>query len=142
VLVSTCWRQNMKLWGLFSCLLNNFTTTTYLEIHIFQLVQVFFCPICDFLFYLYKICLLATYFSEEGTYTPYAPLLSLSNIPEALNQVDLGSPPCSFGLSATRQQYFSLKTNQPLATSQQYFSLRTNQHQTSATSRRLHAQPI
>jgi hypothetical protein len=38
-------------------------------------------------------------------------------------------PPCSFGLSATSQQYFSLRTNQPPATSQQYFSLRTNQHQ-------------
>jgi hypothetical protein len=43
--------------------------------------------------------------------------------------------PCSFGLSATSQQYFSLRTNQPLATSQQYFSLRTNQHQPSDTSR-------
>jgi hypothetical protein len=42
--------------------------------------------------------------------------------------------PCSLGLSATSQQYFSLTTNQPLATSQQYFSLRTNQHQPSATS--------
>jgi hypothetical protein len=42
--------------------------------------------------------------------------------------------PCSFGLSATSQQYFSLRTNQPPATSQQYFSLRTNQHQPSATS--------
>jgi hypothetical protein len=42
--------------------------------------------------------------------------------------------PCSLGLSATSQQYFSLRTNQPLATSQQYFSLRTNQHQPSATS--------
>jgi hypothetical protein len=40
----------------------------------------------------------------------------------------------SFGLSATSQQYFSLRTNQPSATSQQYFSLRTNQHQPSATS--------
>jgi hypothetical protein len=38
------------------------------------------------------------------------------------------------GLSATSQQYFSLRTNQPLATSQQYSSLRTNQHQPSATS--------
>jgi hypothetical protein len=38
------------------------------------------------------------------------------------------------GLSATGQQYFSLKTNQPPATRQQYFSLRTNQHQPSATS--------
>jgi hypothetical protein len=42
--------------------------------------------------------------------------------------------PCSFGLSATSQQYFSLRTNQPSATSQQYFSLRTNQHRPSATS--------
>jgi hypothetical protein len=42
--------------------------------------------------------------------------------------------PCSLGLSATSQQYFSLKTNQPPATSQQYFSLRTNQHQPSTTS--------
>jgi hypothetical protein len=29
--------------------------------------------------------------------------------------------PCSLGLSATSQQYFSLRTNQPPATSQQYF---------------------
>jgi hypothetical protein len=43
-------------------------------------------------------------------------------------------PPCSLGLSATSQQYFSLTTNQSPATSQQYFSLRTNQHQPSATS--------
>jgi hypothetical protein len=42
--------------------------------------------------------------------------------------------PCSFGLSATSQQYFSLTTNQPPAISQQYFSLRSNQHQPSATS--------
>jgi hypothetical protein len=42
--------------------------------------------------------------------------------------------PCSFGLSATSQQYFSLRINQPSPTSQQYFSLRTNQHQPSATS--------
>jgi hypothetical protein len=50
--------------------------------------------------------------------------------------------PCSLGLSATSQQYFSLTTNQPPATSQQYFSLRTNQHQPSATSQpnRLHGQ--
>jgi hypothetical protein len=38
-------------------------------------------------------------------------------------------PPCSLGLSATRQEYFCLTSNQPLATSQQYYSLRTNQHQ-------------
>jgi hypothetical protein len=38
------------------------------------------------------------------------------------------------GISATSQQYFTLRTNQPPATSQQYFSLRTNQHQPSATS--------
>jgi hypothetical protein len=43
-------------------------------------------------------------------------------------------PPCSLGLSVISQQYFSLRTNQPLATSEQYFSLRTNQHQPSATS--------
>jgi hypothetical protein len=42
--------------------------------------------------------------------------------------------PCSLGLSATSQQYFSLTTNRPPATSQQFFSLRTNQHQSSATS--------
>jgi hypothetical protein len=41
---------------------------------------------------------------------------------------------CSLGLSATSQQCFSLRTNQPPATSQQYSSLRTNQHQPSATS--------
>jgi hypothetical protein len=34
--------------------------------------------------------------------------------------------PCSFGLWATSQQYFSLRTNQPPATSQLYFFLRTN----------------
>jgi hypothetical protein len=52
-----------------------------------------------------------------------------------------GPLPCSLGLSATSQQYFSLGTNQPPATSQQYSSLRTNQHQPSATSQpnRLHA---
>jgi hypothetical protein len=43
--------------------------------------------------------------------------------------------PCSFGLSATSQQYFSLRINQPPPTSQQYFSLKTNQHQPSSTSR-------
>jgi hypothetical protein len=46
----------------------------------------------------------------------------------------LAQRPCSLGLSATSQQYFSLTTNQPPATSQQYFSLRTNQHQPSVTS--------
>jgi hypothetical protein len=34
--------------------------------------------------------------------------------------------PCSLGLSATSQQYFSLTTKQPAATSQQYSSLKTN----------------
>jgi hypothetical protein len=43
-------------------------------------------------------------------------------------------PACSFGLSATSQQYFSLRTNQPPTIRQQHFSLRTNQHQPSATS--------
>jgi hypothetical protein len=37
--------------------------------------------------------------------------------------------PVRFDLSATSQQYFSLRTNQPPTISQQYFSLRTNQHQ-------------
>jgi hypothetical protein len=46
----------------------------------------------------------------------------------------MAEAPCSLGLSATSQQYFSLRTNQPAATSQRYFSLRTNQHQPSATS--------
>jgi hypothetical protein len=52
----------------------------------------------------------------------------------------LRSPPaslntaCSLGLSATSQQCFSLRRNQPPGTSQQYSSLRTNQHQPSATS--------
>jgi hypothetical protein len=41
---------------------------------------------------------------------------------------------CSFGLSATSQYYFSLRTNQPPATSQYYFSLTANQHQPSDTS--------
>jgi hypothetical protein len=41
--------------------------------------------------------------------------------------------PCSLGLSAISQQYFSLRTNQSSATSQQYFSLTTNQHRPSAT---------
>jgi hypothetical protein len=40
-----------------------------------------------------------------------------------------GVAPCSLGLSATSQQYFSLRTNPPPPTNQQYFSLRTNQHQ-------------
>jgi hypothetical protein len=46
----------------------------------------------------------------------------------------VGDTPCSFGLSATSQQYFSLITNQQSATRQQYFSLRINQHQQLATS--------
>jgi hypothetical protein len=40
---------------------------------------------------------------------------------------------CSLDLSATSQQYFSLRINQPPATSPQYFSLRINQQQPSAT---------
>jgi hypothetical protein len=46
----------------------------------------------------------------------------------------VSSTACSLGLSATSQQYFSLRTNQPPTISRQYFSLRTNQHQPSATS--------
>jgi hypothetical protein len=39
-----------------------------------------------------------------------------------------------FGLSTTRQQYFSLRTNQSPVTRQQYFSLWTNQHHLPTTS--------
>jgi hypothetical protein len=48
---------------------------------------------------------------------------------------------CLLGLSATRQQYFSLRTNQSPATSQQYFSLRINQHQSSTTSQTNRLEP-
>jgi hypothetical protein len=48
----------------------------------------------------------------------------------------------SFGLSATSQQYFSLRTNQSPAISQQYFSLRTNQHQPSAISHQPNEQAL
>jgi hypothetical protein len=48
--------------------------------------------------------------------------------------IESHDPACSLGLSATSQQYFSLRTNQPPVTSQQYFSLRINQHQPSAAS--------
>jgi hypothetical protein len=41
---------------------------------------------------------------------------------------------CSFGLSATSQQYFSLRINQSPTISQRYFSPRTNQYQSSTTS--------
>jgi hypothetical protein len=50
--------------------------------------------------------------------------------------------PCSSDLSATSQQYFYLRTNQPPATSQQYFSLRTNQHQPSAISHQPNEQVV
>jgi hypothetical protein len=56
---------------------------------------------------------------------------------QAVHALPAASPrrsACSIGLSTTSQQYFSLRTNQPLAINQQYFSLRTNQHQPSATS--------
>jgi hypothetical protein len=61
----------------------------------------------------------------------------LEHHPPRQPATDLGASSllaCSLGLSATSQQYFSLRTNQPPATSQQYFSLRTNQRQPSATS--------
>jgi hypothetical protein len=45
--------------------------------------------------------------------------------------------PCSLGLSATGQQYFSLRTNQPPTTSQQYSSLRTNQPSATSQPNRL-----
>jgi hypothetical protein len=52
----------------------------------------------------------------------------------ACNLFGTSSSPCSLGLSATSQQYFSLRTYQPPTTSQQYSTLTTNQHQPSATS--------
>jgi hypothetical protein len=61
-------------------------------------------------------------------------LLGLHSSREVLYLAELEHSLCSFGLSATSQQYFSLRTNQLSATSQQYFSLRANQHQQSATS--------
>jgi hypothetical protein len=61
-------------------------------------------------------------------------VLFSQNKPATSNQPAVLFSPCSLGLSATSQQYFFLRTNQPPATSQQYFSLRTNQHQPSATS--------
>jgi hypothetical protein len=63
------------------------------------------------------------------------------NLVRLFGWCDNSNAACSFGLSATSQQYFSLRINQPSATSQQYFSLRTNQHQPSATSQpnRLHS---
>jgi hypothetical protein len=51
-----------------------------------------------------------------------------------INQLISTASPCSLGLSATSQQHFSLRINQPPTTSQQYFSLGTHQHQPSATS--------
>jgi hypothetical protein len=50
--------------------------------------------------------------------------------------------PCSFGLSATSQQYFSLRTNQPRTTSQQYSSLRTNQPPANRTGHTPHPQAL
>jgi hypothetical protein len=55
----------------------------------------------------------------------FPPAGGLGEISEAID---------SFGLSATSQQYFSLRTNQPPATRQQYFSLRRNHHKSPATS--------
>jgi hypothetical protein len=63
-------------------------------------------------------------------------------LPRARSEALDKQAPCSFGLSATNQQYFSLRTNQPSPTSQQYFSLRTNQHQPSATSRTNRLKPF
>jgi hypothetical protein len=37
------------------------------------------------------------------------------------NHQEIKLTPCSLGLSATIQQHFSLRTNQPPTTSQQYF---------------------
>jgi hypothetical protein len=59
--------------------------------------------------------------------------------PHNNNSADVELPsPCSLGLSATSQQYFSLTTNQPPTTSQQYTSLRTNQPPATSQPNRLH----
>jgi hypothetical protein len=80
-----------------------------------------------------------SFFSFPYTYFFLSLLLSLFDIFISFQSSQLISfshkhTPCSLGLSATSQQYFSLRTNQPPATSQQCFSLTTNQHQSSATS--------
>jgi hypothetical protein len=59
------------------------------------------------------------------------PLLRLSLL-WSLSDRNYMLSPCSLGLSATRQHYFSLRTNQPPATSSSTFLL--DQHQPSATS--------
>jgi hypothetical protein len=61
---------------------------------------------------------------------PYTVLTSYDTRLAAIHEAH---SPSSFGLSATNQQYFSLRTNQPPATSQ-YFALRTYQHQPPAAS--------
>jgi hypothetical protein len=58
----------------------------------------------------------------------------MGRVPKGSFAKNQDSNTCSLGLSATSQQYYSLRTNQTPATSQQYFSPRTNQHQISATS--------
>jgi hypothetical protein len=62
--------------------------------------------------------------ADKGGRAPFLGHCSDSRGAEKTTQSD--SNPCSLGLSATSQQYFSLTTNQPPATSQQYSSLRTN----------------
>jgi hypothetical protein len=66
--------------------------------------------------------------------TWYVSLGMLETKPNQKNMIMLQLASCSLGLSATSQQYFSRRTNQPPATSQQYYSLKTNQHQPSGTS--------
>jgi hypothetical protein len=51
----------------------------------------------------------------------YPPASQLPSFPRPSTSY-VAHPPCSLGLSATSQQYFSLRTNQPPATSQQNFS--------------------
>jgi hypothetical protein len=53
-----------------------------------------------------------------------------------LEEVDR-PPPCSFGLLATSQQYFPLRTNQPPASSQQYFFSQNKSAPTTSQTNRL-----
>jgi hypothetical protein len=70
-------------------------------------------------------CLASSFVSLRAACTSTT---ALSTIRPVVSQ----TTPCSLGLSVTRQQHFSLTTNQPQATSQQYSYLRTNQHRPSA----------
>jgi hypothetical protein len=66
------------------------------------------------------------YRKENGSYKPFVPLATSSYIRnpmfckwcQTVSDFPLSVRACSFGLSATSQHYFSLRTNQPPAISQ------------------------